>query len=389
MKKIILLFLAAITVSQLFSQESVERVLRDIEKNNITLKKLREQKELAQAENRTSTYLADPEVEFGYMWGIAGGKKNVSVKQSFDFPSLYSSKRAVQVQKSTSLEYLYKAERMELMLSAKKLCLELIYYNALTSLYFRQFNNARQILAAHKKMLDEGQTNILEYNKSQMNLANIEAELFAVEAERVKVRANLETMNGGEYVFLDDTVYSAPVLFSDFEQWFSNVKQENPALAYLESRVSEAEKNIVVRRRATLPRFSVGFAGEYLKTEKLSGLTIGITIPLWENRGKVSMAKLEVAQIKKELQDARWQYYLSLKAKYTKAVGLEQVVSDYRKFFVNSRADELLYKAYRGGELSLLNYLLEMEYFCSAYSRCLQAEKELAIAVAELEAFKL
>ena len=160
MKKITIIIAIMMLSAQAFCQD-IDNILRQIEENNTTLAALSGRKEAARAENRTSLAPPDPEAEFGYMWGAPGGKKNVNVRQSFDFPSLYSSKKALSEQKNNSEEYNYRAQRMEILLTAKKTCLELVACNAMLNLYSRQMANARTIAEANRKMLDKGQTNIL------------------------------------------------------------------------------------------------------------------------------------------------------------------------------------------------------------------------------------
>ncbi len=389
MKRLLIMSAALLAAVQLYSQSSIDKILSQIEENNTALQSLRSKTDAARAENRLSNKLADPQAEFGYMWGSPSAKKNVSVSQSFDFPSLYASKRDLQALKDNSLEMAYKAQRLEILLTAKQTCLETVYYNALRNLYRRQLNSARLIAEAHKIMLDKGQTNILEYNKAQMNLSNMRAELSRAEAEREALLSSLAAMNGGQPLALEDSVYILPPIVQDFDLWYSSVKEENPALSYLESRVRQAQQEVLVSRRSSLPSFSVGFAGEYVGPEKFSGVTVGLRIPLWENRGRVNVARAEVLSAQKELDDAALQYYMQLKMLHSKAVALEKTVAEYGNLFSVGRGDELLYKACKGGELSLLNYLLEMDYFFSAFEKKLQAEKDLALALASLESFKL
>lgn len=49
----------------------------------------------------------------------------------------------------------------------------------------------------------------------------------------------------------------------------------------------------------------------------------------------------------------------------------------------------LLTRAFEKGELPLLNYLLEQDYWTNAYDHRLQAQRDLALVVAELNAWKL
>ena len=54
---------------------------------------------------------------------------------------------------------------MELLLSAKTFCIELVYYNALGKLYERQLDNAKQIAEAYERMKQTGDANQLEYTR--------------------------------------------------------------------------------------------------------------------------------------------------------------------------------------------------------------------------------
>ncbi|KAA6308466.1 hypothetical protein EZS27_039873, partial [termite gut metagenome] len=74
----------------LFAQNNIETILASIEKNNITLKALREETEAQKLANKTGIFLANPEVEFNYLWGnpnVTGNRTDVSIRQTFDIPT--------------------------------------------------------------------------------------------------------------------------------------------------------------------------------------------------------------------------------------------------------------------------------------------------------------
>lgn len=94
MRKLLIGLLLAAMVSPLAAQDYTA-VLQEIESNSTTLKALREQAEADKLASRTGIYLDNPEVEFNYLWGdpsVMGNRTDVSVKQSFDFPSAYAYK---------------------------------------------------------------------------------------------------------------------------------------------------------------------------------------------------------------------------------------------------------------------------------------------------------
>ncbi len=60
-----------------------------------------------------------------------------------------------------------------------------------------------------------------------------------------------------------------------------------------------------------------------------------------------------------------------------------------RQSLENNNNEPLLKKALDAGEISLLNYLLEIEYYYNAVNKALEAERDFELAVAELQAVEM
>ena len=367
-------------------------VLEQIEQNSTMLNTLKEQLEAQKIGNKTGLTPSNPEVEFGYLWGSPssiGNRKDVSVRQTFDFPTVYVHRGKLSDLQNNSAEYQYASGRMELMLSAKRLCIELVYYNALREVYARQLGNAGQIAAAYEKMKQAGDANRLEYNKAALNLANMENEVKRIDIERERILSELTRLNGGKPVSFDVTDYGQPILPNNFETWFAEAEAEIPALQYLRSQVEVSKRKIQLSRAAGLPKLSVGYMGEFVPGQEFQGVTFGISIPLWENKNRVKQAKAEARMSERMVEDAKVQYYNRLRNLFGQVLQLQDGVRRYNDVFEKNDNDELLFKAYNRGEISLLDYLLELEYFFVAYDKLLQAQRDLEFAMAELNAFRL
>ena len=74
---------------------------------------------------------------------------------------------------------------------------------------------------------------------------------------------------------------------------------------------------------------------------------------------------------------------------YAQAAQLRETVERYAAVFSQHNNADLLYKAYISGEMPLLNYLLETEYYLSAYEKQLQAQRDLDVTLSELNGFRL
>lgn len=392
MKKTILGIAVLFTALSVSGQDLYTPVLEQIERNSTTLEALREQMESQKLGNRTGLTPENPEVEFGYLWGsptIIGNRKDVSVKQTFDFPTVYVQRSRLANLQDTSADYQYKSQRMELMLSAKTICIDLIYYNALGKLYNRQLENARQIAQTYEKMQKNGSANQLEYNKAVLNYANLDNEVKRINIERERLLSELMRLNGGTPIAFDWAKYETSILPTDFDSWYALAETENPALQYLKTQVDVSNRRVKLSQASWLPKISAGYTGEFVAGQEFQGLTVGVSIPLWENKNKVKQAKAAARASEKMVEDAKMQYYNRLKDLYAKVRQLQNNVSGYNSVFKQNDNDELLFKAYNSGQISLLDYLLEMEYYFVSYDKCLQAERDLELALAELCAFKL
>jgi outer membrane protein TolC len=103
--------------------------------------------------------------------------------------------------------------------------------------------------------------------------------------------------------------------------------------------------------------------GEFSDTEHFQGITRGMSVPLWQNRNRVKQARASALASARQLEDSRLQYYNHLQSLYQQAIALQRNIGRYSTSLNENANEALLLKAFQKGELSLLEYLLEMEYF--------------------------
>ena len=374
------------------AQDVFAPVLQQIEQSSTALQALRQQMEAEKLQNKTGLTPEDPEVEFGYLWGspaAIGTRKDVGISQSFDFPTAYVQRGKLSALQNNSTEWHFRTERMQLLLAAKNLCIDLIYRNKMKAMYTRQLHNAERIVEAYEKMLQSGETNRMEYNKARLNLATAKEELRRTDLEREQLLAKLAALNGGKAIAFGETEYAAQPLAADFEQWFLEAEANNPALQYLRSQVEVARRQVKVSQAEGLPKMSVGYMGEFVGSEHFQGISVGMSIPLWHNKNRVKQAEAAAIASAQTAEDNRLQYYHHLKSLHNQATGLQQCVALYTSSLKENSNETLLTKAFEKGELTLLEYLLEMEYIYDCQQKQAEAEKDLAHLCAELTAYTL
>ena len=368
----------------LIAQNDVDSVLSQIEKNNTTLSSLRKSVEAEKIGNKTGIYLQNPEFGFNYLWcdpTSVGTRRDINIKQSFDFPTAYGYRRQISEYRNVQADLDYQKQRKGILLEARLLCIEVIYTNALISEYQGRLSTAQDLANAYQTMYDKGEVGILEYNKAQLDLLNIKKEVEAVIVERSAYLKQLSALNGGLLIVLNSYTFQAPQIPSDFDQWYSQSEQSNPALLWLDQEIQLSQQQEKLNRALTLPKASAGYMSENQINEHFQGITVGVTIPLWENKNTVKYTQAQTSAWQSMVSDYKLQFYNQLKIQYEKAVSLQNMVSEYRQSLLMYQNTELLKKALDKGEISLLNYLMELSLAYSSIDRFMRYENELNKAV--------
>lgn len=391
MKHLFLVF-AFLAPFAMAAQQSISEVLKAIEQNNTTLLAARHTMTAEQLGNSTDIYLPDPEVEVSHLWGNpseVGNRTGFNVSQSFDIPTLLGMKSRVAQQQNDMVQWQFQAERIAILLEAKKYVLDAIYCNAvLKQLAIRQ-HHAEEFLANQKKMLDSGECNIIDYNNAVLAKVKLDADFQQMQVERDGVMAQLARLNGGNAITITADEFEPVMLPPNFEDWFATAESKNPALGYVKSEVELSKKQLTLNKAQNLPSISVGYMSEHTPGEHLRGISLGVSIPLWSNRNKVKQAKaaIEAAEAKKA--DAAHQFYGQLKALYTQVAGLQKTALAYRQTLHDAHNCEILGKALQAGTITQLEYIAQHSFYYESIDKALEAERDYQKAYADLTAYDL
>jgi len=390
--KPIITIILAVAGTTLSAQLSVNQILESVETNNTTLAALRAGLEQQKLENKTGIYLANPEVSFNYLWGSPtsiGRRTDVAVTQTFDIPTLTGLKSRVADDQNQLAELQYLAERMNILLETKKLCIDMIYYNALKKEWDVRLGHARRMAAAYREKFDRGDVGILENNKARLNLSAAETEAARIETEQQALLSELKRLNGGAALALENTDYDESILPPDFEQWYVQAEQKNPVLSFVRQEIELGKKQVNLNKAAGLPVFSAGYMSEKVVGQQYQGMMLGISIPLWENKNRVRQAKAAVRVAELREASGKQQFYDHLQSLYERAAGLYRIAEKSRKSLNELNHTELLQKTLDAGEISLPDYLVALGLYYDMVSRTFEAERDFQKALAELSATEI
>ncbi len=392
MKRLSLTLLCFVVFMGSHAQSSIEYILQKIETNNTTLHSIQKQIEAQKLESKTGIYLPNPEVEYSYLWGSPSeveNEKSFTITQSMDFPTAYAHRKKISSMKNQNLDMFYNSERMNVLLQAKQLIINLSYYNALSKDYENRIEIAKEVAESYQKMYDKGAIDILERNQVYMDLMTRINDKEKIDIERKSLLNELKAFNGDKDIQFDETEIPHSPLPLNFNEWYSEAESRSPVIQYLNQQIEINKQHIKLHQALSLPKLSAGYHDERILGEKLQGIAIGISIPLWENKNTVKQARADVVSGESSLEDNKLQYYNRLQNLFNKSVDLQKTAEKYRQALSTYNSLPMLRKALDTGEINLLNYLLQIENYYDAYNTMLEIERDYALAVAELTAVSL
>lgn len=393
MKRIIITFLLASAVVGQVSAQTTADVLRSVEANNKELQtemhRVASEKIGAKADNN----LPDPSVTFSHQYGnhpSTGTQNELIASQSFEFPSVYSRRSELARQKSTAFDRQTDLLRQTVLLRAKELCIDLTMLNKQKQLLDIRRENAEKLSTLYDKRLKTGDANIIETNKLSLELLNVKTEARMIEATRQAKLQELATLNGGTAI--DFTAANYDPIQSDeltnFEQLKEQALGADKELLTLASQKDVAQQQIKVNKAKSLPGFQMGYRMNSQPGVYYNGFLVGVTIPLFANKNRVKQAQEQSRFADMQLESRSTAVSGELKQLYDRTVALRGSLGEYDKVMKNQDLT-LLTKAIEAGQISMIEYFVNVSTYYQSMQNYLQLQDEYQKAMAELYKFKL
>jgi outer membrane protein TolC len=371
-------------------QSGIYHVLQEVWKNNTGLKALQQQLAADSLSFKTGIFPADPDFEFAYFFGRPqdlSNKVNISLVQSFDFPTAYTHRNRIAKSSIEQLNQIYEKQVRELLLEARLISLNIIYLNALAVEYEKRLGHARQMVDAYNRMLEAGESGIIELNKVKLNFLNLQQKSEQISIDRQALLQQLQALNGGKEIELNETSFDVVIIPSDFDQWYENTARRIPRLRWLKMEADISRKQEKLQATLNLPGLSAGYVSEEFTFESFRGFVVGISIPLWENKNRLKHVRSKTYAIENLISDQEVQIQNQLKQYHSSALSIQATLNEYKPLVQSVDSSDLLRKSWEEGELSLTGYLLELSYFYESVENIIKLEWKLSKAAANLNQF--
>ena len=402
MKRILILAVALALTAKGHAQEGMEAILQQIARNNKALQANTQLIASQKLESKATNNLANPTLSYSHLWD--SDDKNITVgelviSQSFDFPSLYATRNRVSRLKSTALDAQSAAVRQQVLLQAQQLCLDIVLLHQQQQLLDERLKNAEELAQMYAERLKTGDANALETNKINLELLNVRTEsrtnattLQNKLKELTALNGNLPlapgrpqpepAMPGPEALGLTD--YTPMPLPADFTPVLNELLAADPALQALQHESAAARKQVSVSKQGWLPQLELGYRRNTETRHPLNGIVVGFSFPLFENRHQVKMAKSQALNVDYQKEDALLQASSALWQLYDEARSLQQSIDEYKETFARQRDLSLLRKALEGGEISMIEYFVEVSVVYQSKANLLLLENQYQKVMAQM-----
>lgn len=383
--------ICSLIVLPLSAQQAVDDILSQIEENNLLLNAVRKETEAEKIGNKTGIYLENPEVEYEYLWGVDSDESDqkFSVVQSFDFPTVYYHKKKVSDEQNKQVDLRFLIQRKDILLEARKLCIELAYQRDLKVDLKRQLDNMQDVYDMYYKLFEKGELNVISLNKSKIDLANISRRYTEVTTEIKFLTEELTRLNGGQAIDISGLNHLRSTPPASFEEWYAGIKAKNLSLQLIQQEINLSRKSEKLQRSSNLPKLSAGYAAEKGALEHFRGVVVGVSIPLFENKNTVKQIKAQTQSHLAFEANEEMRFYNESKALYNKSLSLYRSLNEYILAMPDVHALDHLQKAHEYGEISRIDFLQELGAFFDIFIDLNELWRDLNLLVADMNQWEL
>lgn len=367
--------------------KSIEKLLNEIEQNNTELKGYQSFIESRQLENKSTNNLPDPQL-LGYYLpfgdNATGNYSEYEISQSFEFPTVYSSRSKWNELKLMQLQTSYAKKRQEVLLKAKTLLIELAFLQKQKAIETERRTQSKQVFDQIQELYNKEQVGILDLNKAKIAWIQEQFVVEQVESDIQIVLSKLKTLNGSKAIGGISSGITLPTEVNTVEILWQEKLANDPSLQELKAAETSSLQKVKLEKNKVLPDMALGYNYQGVSGSNFSGFYGGISIPLWNSKNKVKAAEADYEYQQSNTQIITALLYAQFQETYNRYELMLEKYNEYETTMGNLNSEQLLFKAYMLGEYSFMDYYVELQFYLNASDKMLQMEKKIQLLQTQL-----
>lgn len=388
-----LYFIISVILTSLGGQAvTLNSIMDSIAVNNTELKSKAAEYKSKIAGIKSTNNLGDTDIDFEYQKGdnINGNKHGFSISQGFDWPGMYIARSQANKSLTNAAEYEYRAQKLNILLNAKQICLNIINFNRKIKAQTEIHNNIKQLYTEYEKGFKHGEISILDINKLKIELLNVKQTLDSYITQRQALIEDITGINGDKVIYGIELIATYPEQeLQAIDTYLNQLTSIDPEHNYNNEMIINSGKEVTMAKMGWMPKFSIGYKYANELGDKFNGFSVGMSLPIFSNRNKVSEAQAAKTAFIYSGKNEYSSKCANIKKEYSQIVYLKEQIYAYGSVLTDNANTEILKKALNGGQISLLDYLMELRYFLEAQQTLLDLEYEYNSTLTSLNKYQL
>lgn len=389
-RKSIVLFIAMTALTGAYGQ-SLQQYLQQVSDNNPEIVAYRKLLEAKMYEARTGNAPPDPFISAGIMPGTperAGNKKTWSVTQSFAFPTKYLQQKKLNNSTILLAEQEFNLGRLQILLEAKNTYFDLGYSTRYLNSLIARKEGYDRLQSAWKKMLDNGHTTIMDYNRIMIEISAVNLEINRTQADMEMLQERLAYISGNPSLVVIPE-YNVAMAEPDQESILKEKSSIHPSYLIPELEYQIGVGELKVSRAGALPELQVGYESEIVPGETYTGPVAGISIPLWSNSNKVKAASAKADHLSASRDATLLKLNSEVRNEFRNIKALRQGIAELQGIMEAGGGTKYLDAALDAGEIPVTTYFNYLEAVYGSEDRLLELENEYRKSLAKLLDYEL
>jgi outer membrane protein TolC len=250
--------------------------------------------------------------------------------------------------------------------------------------------NITKLYSEYEKGFNHGEISILDINKLKIELLNTKRAYDELVSQRAGLFEKLTSLNGNKEIENLSSLYDYPTQsLESLDYYLAEVIKYDPSYLTLVANLDASNQNLSSAKLGWLPDLALSYKYSNEMGSKFNGFAVGVSVPIFANRNKVSASKSELIAAELTQKDVLAELESAIKTHYSHIVTAKSQIHSYNNVLESGNNEKMLQKALEGGQISLLDYLLELRYFLEAQQTLLDLEFEYNTLMTDLNKYQL
>ena len=325
--------------------------------------------EATAANLKTESNLPDPEIGGEYLVAPVGEDNRWAAELSWgvEWPGVYSARSKEADLKFQAAKENITAQRAERLALITDLLLDYVRCRQKLVLLEELSQNNDTIYHLAEQAAKGGELTILDLNKVKLEYANIRVAKASLLDEEAEVVARISQIYGKDpspLLWKMECVF--PEISLPTPEEIAAIKDSAPAVKAAQMEAEAVRKRQNVSKMEALPSLSVGYKHAFEEGTHFNGATLSLSIPVFSSRGKHKAVKAEILEAEAKADAISDETMSEALASYRRLQLITQQIAEIAPIVENSSYNSTLLKAYKGGVITLLEYIAERNFFTNA-----------------------